>query len=64
MKQKLLVALIFGLGTMTLATTAAHADSSHSNNGNNDHESEGSSGTTNCSRSVVSACGLQVVKFT
>ena len=64
MKQKLLVALLFGLGSMTFAATAVYADSSHSNNGNDDHENEGSGSTTNCSRSVVSACGLQIVKFT
>ncbi len=72
MKTKLLVSLIFGLSTLSLASLS-YADgkggggscsTGNGNSCNNGHGGDdgGGSSSSSCTGTVVSACGLQIVK--
>lgn len=54
---KLLMALLFGLGSTTIFSTAAFAD-------DHDHNSAVSASSANCTGQLITACGLKVVKTT
>ncbi len=68
---KLIMALVIGLSSLSLAT--AYADNGNNDNQNQgndgngeggDHGGGGSQSSTSCSGSVVSACGLNIVQST